>query len=212
MPRIIKPVSKGDIAVPTIQVDSSGRIFSASAGSAGGGCYAPTHFITSGSGNITTTGNTSKLLVYLQGPGGGGGGVALNNPGKAGGTGGIGGYSLSVHEVSSSQTIAYDMGTGGNEGNSANPANAGNAGNTANFASPAIITANSGNGGEGSKHVGAENRAGNPGNPGTASVNSGTQTLTNYSPASFYGIDTSDNGGNSSATGQTGRLYIWEDV
>ena len=29
MPRIIKPVSKGDIAVPTIQVDSSGRIFSA---------------------------------------------------------------------------------------------------------------------------------------------------------------------------------------
>ena len=87
MPRIIKPVSKGDIAVPTIQVDSSGRIFSASAGSAGGGGYAPTNI-----------------------------------------------------------------------------------------------------------------------------VNSATQTITNYSPASFYGIDTSDNGGGSHASGGTGNLYVWEDV
>ena len=212
MPRIIKPVSKGDIAVPTIQVDSSGRIFSASAGSAGGGGYAPTNIVNSGSGTITTTANTSKLLVYLQGPGGGGGGVGLNAPSRIGGTGGKGGYSLSVHEVSASQTIAYDLGTGGNEGNNANPANDGNAGNTANFSSPAIITANGGNGGEGGKGVNQGNASGADGNIGSVSVNSGTQTITNYSPASFYGIDTSDNGGGSHTSGGTGNLYVWEDV
>ena len=145
MPRIIKPVSKGDIAVPTIQVDSSGRIFSASAGSAGGGGYVPTTFVTSGNGNITTTGNTSKILVYLQGGGGGGGGQSGNAPSRNGGQGGKGSYCLSVHEVSASQTIAYAMGTGGGEGNNANPGNDGATGNASTFSSPAIITAGGGN-------------------------------------------------------------------
>lgn len=205
-------VTAGTYAVATITVDAQGRITSASAGSAGGGGYAPVRQTFSGNGNHTTTGNTSKMMVFLQGAGGGGGGYS-NWDNRSGGEGGHGGYGISVHDADPSTSYAYALGNGGSGGNPATPGNNGGSGNASNFGSPStFITANGGGGGEGGSHPNeGGGRAGTPGSTGNISVNSGTLTISNYTPSTYYGID-SDTGGAPDNTGSSGRLYVWEDI
>ena len=115
MPRIIKPAT-GSFTTASVSIDSSGRVYSAATGAAGGAGYIPT-FIASndGSGNHQVSNNTSKILAYVRGGGGGGGG---SRPGGGGvGGGGGGGFGFWNHPVTSGETLAYTIGTGGAHGN-----------------------------------------------------------------------------------------------
>jgi hypothetical protein len=109
MPKIIKP-SKGTFTLTDLSVDSDGRVYSASSGSAGGNFISATggdHTITEGDykihvfksdANLTVasvgSGNPFSAVVdYMVVGGGGNGGVAGNL--ASGGGGGAGGYRAS---------------------------------------------------------------------------------------------------------------------
>ena len=187
MPRIIKPVAKGDISVPTIQVDSSGRIFSASAGSAGGGMYNPTRMSTGpASGTHTINPASNAVGVYLFGAGGGGGGAASNPNGK-GGPGGNGGFGYYGGPVTGGTGISFSAaGPGAGASPSGSPsANPGTAGAASNFGN---FTANGGNAGGGATD--------NPGPGGNAGSAPGA-SLTYNDPQQFIG------GANRFGTGAT---------
>lgn len=202
MPRIIKPVGKGDIALPTIQVDSSGRIFSASAGSAGGGNMV-LESITSSSGNYQSPANVNTISIYLSGGGGGRGG---QTSGRQGGNGGNGGYGLFAVPVDASTTYPFTIGGGGNGGNgSQNSANPGNAGGQSTFGN--LATANAGNGGVGPP-VNGNSPGGNSG-----SVPGSTFDLTNR--REWFGINSGGQGGTGGGpgapgpSGQSGQLMLF---
>ena len=72
MPRIIKPLSKGDFTSATISVDSQGRVISASSGS-GASNFEYVLWTNSGSSNVSAPSNVSKVQAFLWGGGGGGG-------------------------------------------------------------------------------------------------------------------------------------------
>ena len=113
MPRIIKPVAKGDFTSATIAVDSSGRIFSAASGSAGGGAFVPKVFV-SGPASGTLASNAGFIGAYLYaGGGGGGGGTRRNQVQGTGGTGGDGGFGFYGSPVSAPFSQPYSVGGGG---------------------------------------------------------------------------------------------------
>ena len=79
MPRIIKPVAKGDFTSATLSVDSQGRVISASSGA--GAANMKTLLFQTGpaSGNVTLDSSANKVQAFLFAGGGGGGGGGGGN-------------------------------------------------------------------------------------------------------------------------------------
>ena len=133
MPKIIKP-AKGTFTAASITVDSSGRIITASSGSAGvAGNLVMTHFA-AGSGNVDTFSGATKMVGYLTGGGGGAG-----NDGNSR-EGGAGGRAVFEVDVTHPQSIAYATGNSG----VATGTQGGNDGNDSTFGSPALVTCEGG--------------------------------------------------------------------
>jgi len=169
MPRIIKPVAKGDFTSATLSVDSQGRVVSASSGAGAANMKTLLYQTGPASGNVALSNNANKVQAYLFGGGGGGGGGFA--PGNVrGGTGGQGGFGYFVANATGGATIPYSIGGGGNSGNnsggtSSNPT--GNAGAATNFHN---FTANGGGGGPGT----TTDTPGTTGTSGSAPGSSGT--------------------------------------
>ena len=140
MPRIIKPLSKGDFTSATISVDSQGRVISASSGS-GASNFEYVLWTNSGSSNVSAPSNVTKVQAFLWGGGGGGGG-GDNNPPESGQSGGAGGFGYFTGSLSGPATVPYSVGGGGSGGG--HPNGTGNSGNATNFHN---FTANGGGGG-----------------------------------------------------------------
>ena len=133
MPKIIKPAT-GAFTVASLSIDSSGRVFSASSGTAGGGNMVPT-FAEYGPGTGTyTAGNNANFVgAYITGAGGGG-------QGPANGQGGAGGFGYFTAPISPPFSGPYTIGEAGNSTNGN-----GTAGTATNLTN--IGTANGGGGG-----------------------------------------------------------------
>ena len=111
MPKIIKP-AKGSFTAASITIDSSGRVVSASSGSAGvAGTLVMTDLRT-GSGNVATKSGATSMVGYLTGGGGGAG-----NDGTSA-RGGFGSRAIFEVPVSHPQSFAFTVGSvGGAAGN-----------------------------------------------------------------------------------------------
>ena len=153
MPKIIKS-AKGSFTATDITVDSSGRVISASSGSAGANLV-PTFGITGpASGNYTAQPNANYIVAYIGGGGGGAGRTPGNNQ-----AGGAGGFAVYATPISQPYTKAYSVGARGTGQQS--QGGGGNGGGATNFGSPATVTANGGGG--------AGGPGGSQGNQGTVS-------------------------------------------
>ena len=149
MPKIIKPVAKGDFTSATISVDGQGRIVSASSGAGGSKGFTPNFYETGpSSGTFTANTDTNHLMVYATGGGGGHGGTAPE--GRSGGHGGDGGYAVYSVPVTAPYSAPYAIGAAGNNGNPGSPGNSGGGGGATNLGSPALFTVNGGSGASGS--------------------------------------------------------------
>ena len=116
MPRIIK-LAKGDFTVSSITVDSSGRVITASSGTAGGGANELALAAIGGqSGTYTANANANRIAAYMAAGGGGGGSrdANQNNVGGDGGAGGYGLFSFSIPGHPFSQPYAAGSGGAGN--------------------------------------------------------------------------------------------------
>jgi hypothetical protein len=135
MPKIIKPAT-GAFTLASLSIDSSGRVFSASSGTAGGGNMVPTlaeYGPGSGPGTYTAGNNANFVGAYLVG--GGGGGQGPNN-----GQGGPGGFGYFTAPISPPFSGPYTIGSAGDSTNGN-----GTAGTATNLTN--IGTANGGGGG-----------------------------------------------------------------
>ena len=168
MPRIIKPVAKGDFTSATLSVDSQGRVISAASGA--GAANMETILFRTGpaSGNVTLDNNANKVQAFLfaGGGGGGGGGGGNHERGKPGGDGGFGFFTA---PATGGSTIAYSIGGGGNGGTGTGGSGpAGNSGSATTFHN---FTTNAGSGGPGHPSPNAPGANGNaPGSTGTLSI------------------------------------------
>ena len=205
MPRIIKP-AKGSFTSASITVDSSGRIVSASSGTAGDQNIFPTWIAQNGT--YTAQPGTNKIYVYAVGGGGGGGGPF----GQGRGNGGTGGAGLAVIPVSAPYTATIVSGSGGSGTNG--PGQGGQAGQASTLDTNTVV-ANAGNGGSG--------RGSSPGNTGNFSVASPATELFDYSPLGLnsrlliYGGDTNNTakggpGQGAGASGGRGAVVIYEPL
>lgn len=171
MPKIIKPVQKGNISSATISVDGEGRVFSATAGASAGGDLLPTTFIEStGPTNYTSSPNSGNVLFFTCGGAGGPGGGGAHNPQpRVGGTGGNAPVrAFYVSTMAGGATTALNIGAKGNHGIPTGPgagtdAGAGNATVIGPSPSP-LFTTDFGNGGEGA----SPGSQGTPGNTNSA--------------------------------------------
>ena len=179
MPKIIKPVAKGDFTAATISVDSQGRVVTAASGSAGSEGFQPT-LLTNGpaSGTFTADSNSNRIVIYAA-SGGGGSGGNHGPSGRPGGGGGHGAFAIYSHPISAPFSKAYAVGAAGNAGNPGNFSNGqpGGAGGTTSLTD--VFNINGGNGGNGS----GNNFNGNPGNAGTVS---------NSPVSATYSVSTND--------------------
>ena len=151
MPKIIKS-AKGSFTATDITVDSSGRVISASSGSAGANLVATFGSIGPSSGNYTAQPNANYIVAYIGGGGGGAGRTPGNNQ-----NGGAGGFALYATPISQPYTKAYSVGARGT--GQQGQGGGGNGGGATNFGSPATVAANGGGG---------------AGGPGGAEGNQGT--------------------------------------
>ena len=147
MPKIIKTAT-GAFTVASLSIDSSGRVFSASSGTAGGGNMVPT-FAEYGPGTGTyTAGNNANFVgAYITGAGGGGQGP--NNS-----MGGPGGFGYFTAPISPPFSGPYTIGEAGNSTNGN-----GTAGTATN-----LTNIGTGNGGGGGQFSGTTGTAGSVGN------------------------------------------------
>jgi|MDTB01.3.fsa_nt_gb hypothetical protein len=117
MPRIIK-LAKGSFTVSSITVDSTGRVVTASSGTAGGGANELALAAIGGqSGTYTATANANRIAAYMAAGGGGGGSLDSpdnSNSGGDGGDGGFGLFSFSIPGHPFSQPYAAGSGGAGN--------------------------------------------------------------------------------------------------
>jgi len=164
MPKIIKPAT-GAFTLASLSIDSSGRVFSASSGTAGGGNMVPTfQEYGPGTGTYTAGNNANFVGAYILGAGGGG--RAPNNR-----HGGPGGYGYFTAPISPPFSGPYTIGEGGNSG-----INSGSGGTATNLTN--IGTSNGGGGGQ-------QNSIGNVGNAQAGPIG----TLTNMQYQSNTGGD-----------------------
>jgi hypothetical protein len=137
-------VTPGTYTSATITVDADGRITGASSGSAGGGGFIWTQFLTSGGpGTATLNPGTTFISGYGKGGGGGGGGGTRDGGPSPGGVGAYGYF-----KGPATGTIAYTVGAGGTGGaGSFGASQSGNAGGATTIGSPTWISIAGGNAG-----------------------------------------------------------------
>ena len=124
MPRIIKS-AKGTFTTADITIDGSGRVVTASTGSAGGaGAVIPTLGVAGpASGTYTAGNNASNIVAYIASGGGGGGASGGNSP-EVGGQGGAGALGVYSAEISQPYSKSYAVGAYG-DGRNNGPDNQG---------------------------------------------------------------------------------------
>lgn len=177
MPKIIKPVAKGDFTAATISVDSQGRVVTAASGSAGSEGFQP-NLLANGpaSGTFTADSNSNRIVVYAcSGAGGAGGNHNLS--GRPGGQGGFGAFAIYSHPISAPFSKSYAVGAKGNAGNSSGspgPGGAGGAGGTTSLTD--VFNINGGGAGNGAFNNGT-------GNAGAAGSVSNSPVSATYSAA-----------------------------
>ena len=175
MPKIIKP-STGAFTLASLSIDSSGRVFSASSGTAGGGNMVPTfaeYGPGSGPGTYTAGNNANFVGAYLVGGGGG-------RQGTQNSQGGPGGFGYFTAPISPPFSGPYTIGAAGDSTNGN-----GTAGTATNLTN--IGTANGGGGGQLSGTTGTTGSIGNctAGPIGTlSSINFQSNTGGTYDSAS----------------------------
>lgn len=216
MPKIIKPVAKGDFTAATISVDSQGRVVTAASGSAGSEGFQPS-LVAQGpaSGTFTADANSNRIVVYAASGGGGHGGN--HTSGRTAGLGRPGAFAIYSHPISAPFSKAYAVGAAGNNGSPGNVTNAqpGGAGGTTSLAD--VFNINGGNGGNGAQ----SGAAGNPGNVGSVSnspvsatfsaANNSQDTSPRYMVPSASGISFPANQQTGYNPSQAGDLVIVEN-
>ena len=163
MPKIIKPVAKGDFTAATISVDSQGRVVTAESGSAGSEGFQPT-LVAQGpaSGTFTADANSNRIVIYAASGGGGRGGNATQAQ-RSGGRGGSGAFAIYSHPISAPFSKAYAVGAKGNSGTSGSGGNPGGSGGTTSLTD--VFNINGGGAGNGANN----NGFGSPGSAGSVS-------------------------------------------
>ena len=174
MPKIIKPVAKGDFTAATISVDSQGRVVTASSGSAGSEGFQPT-LLSQGpsSGTFTADSNSNRIVIYASSGSGGEGGNA-NPAQRSGGRGGCGAFAVYSHPISAPFSEAYAVGGRGNTGSGGGNANPGGAGGTTSLAN--VFNINGGGAGNGANNS-------SPGSNGSAGSISNSPVSATFSAA-----------------------------
>ena len=210
MPKIIKP-AKGTFTAASITVDSSGRIITASSGSAGvAGNLVMTHFA-AGSGNVDTFTGATKMVGYLTGGGGGAGNDGTSREG------GAGGRAVFEVDVTHPQSIAYATGNSG----VATGTQGGNDGNDSSFGDPALVTCEAGERGfvpgiPGTNNPGNDPSFANSGITEIASVGSGNKdnnaTIQLSNNGLMGGFSGSGRASGGNIAGEQGQLIIFQNI
>ena len=182
MPKIIKPVAKGDFTAATISVDSQGRVVTAASGSAGSEGFQPS-LVAMGpaSGTFTADSNSNRIVIYAASGAGGAGGNATQAQ-RSGGRGGCGAFAIYSHPISAPFSKAYEVGVQGNDGTGGTSGNPGNAGGTTSLTDVFNING-------GARGNGATNNS--PGNAGSAGSVSNSPVSATFSAAG-NNLNTSD--------------------
>ena len=182
MPKIIKPVAKGDFTAATISVDSQGRVVTAASGSAGSEGFQPTLLATGpASGTFTADSNSNRIVIYTASGAGGAGGNATQAQ-RAGGRAGCGAFAIYSHPISAPFSKAYEVGVQGNDGGGGTSGTPGNAGGTTSLTDVFNING-------GARGNGATNNS--PGNAGSAGSVSNSPVSATFSAAG-NNLNTSD--------------------
>lgn len=190
----VRQIFTSSDVIPTANLDAPGRLLGA-----------PKVLATSGS--YTPGANVKAIVVEIVGGGGGGGAASSSaNYNAAGGGGGGGGYSKKYIPISSTASIPYTVGLGGN--GATYPAASGQNGGATSFGSG--FTATGGGGGNTASSNASSSLVGMGGGGGTSSggnINStgaGGQNGVSSSPTIAGGTMGAGFGGASALSGQGG--------
>jgi hypothetical protein len=112
MPKIIK-LAKGAYTASDITVDSSGRVITASSGSAGGAMVMQYSFRGPATGTFATNNGNYAMVYAASGAGGGGGAGTTETQSKTGGAGAWGVYNFPTGPGFSKAYVAGAGGSGG---------------------------------------------------------------------------------------------------
>ena len=210
MPKIIKP-AKGSFTAASITIDSSGRVVSASSGSAGVAGPLGMTDLRTGSGNVATKSGATSMVGYLTAGGGGAG-----NDGTSA-RGGFGARAIFEVPVSHPQSFAFTVGSVGGAAGNQN----GNDGNDSSFGDPALVTCEAGERGfvpgiPGTNNPGNDPSFANSGITEIASVGSGNKdnnaTIQLSNNGLMGGFSGSGRASGGNIAGEQGQLIIFQNI
>jgi len=191
---VVRKIFTSADTIPTANLDAPGRLLGAPK-------------VLAISGSYTPGANVKAIVVEIVGGGGGGGAASSSaNYNAAGGGGGGGGYSKKYIPISSTASIPYTVGLGGN--GATYPAASGQSGGATSFGSG--FTATGGGGGNTASSNASSSLVGMGGGGGTSSggnINStgaGGQNGVSSSPTIAGGTMGAGFGGASALSGQGG--------